>query len=207
MSEPVAQRVQANLASRAVSVSAGIAEEWSRIGLECWRWVGPSLPLIQASNLGRIREWTEDGYEQRALTVAVLGYIQVRVGDRLHYVHRLVLTAWRGIPVEKLDARHFETNDKTNNCLYNLRWGTRKENAADAVRHGTRKASVKVPRICPPVFRSPRLPESQIVAAYAATGNCAEIARSLSLSVKTVWRIRTGEQYAHITGHREQKSA
>jgi hypothetical protein len=52
------------------------------------------------------------------------------------YVHALVLEAFVGPRPPKHDACHAD-GSKDNNSLSNLRWGTRKENMQDAVRHGT----------------------------------------------------------------------
>lgn len=56
---------------------------------------------------------------------------------RKHPVHRLVNTAFNGPkPFPSAVTRHL-SGDPSDNRPENLRWGTTKENAADAVRHGT----------------------------------------------------------------------
>ena len=50
------------------------------------------------------------------------------------YVHRLVLEAFVGPCPEGMECRHLD-DDKLNNNLSNLQWGTRLENMADAVRN------------------------------------------------------------------------
>lgn len=51
-------------------------------------------------------------------------------------VHRLVCEAFYGLPKRAdLEVRHLD-GIRTNNHKANLRWGTRKENVADMVRHG-----------------------------------------------------------------------
>ena len=50
-------------------------------------------------------------------------------------VHRLVLLAFRGAPPPGMECRHLD-GDPGNNQLSNLVWGTRKQNAADTIRHG-----------------------------------------------------------------------
>jgi len=54
---------------------------------------------------------------------------------RSFYIHRLVLTAFRG-PAPGMVCRHLD-GDSLNNRLANLVWGTCKENMADKKRHGT----------------------------------------------------------------------
>jgi len=52
-------------------------------------------------------------------------------------LHEVVLMAFIGPRPEGWECRHLD-GDKANNRLENLQWGTSKENAADAKRHGTR---------------------------------------------------------------------
>lgn len=62
---------------------------------------------------------------------------------RRNQVHRLVLLAFVGPCPEGMECCHNDGNS-TNNKLSNLRWGTRKENAADRVRHGRQIRGEKV---------------------------------------------------------------
>ncbi len=68
------------------------------------------------------------------------GYLAMafRKDGRYHYflVHRLVLETFIGPCPEGMEALHGDGN-RHNNRRSNLRWGTRKENEADKVRHGT----------------------------------------------------------------------
>lgn len=52
------------------------------------------------------------------------------------FVHRLVLEAFVGPCPTGMECCH-EDGDEANNCLGNLKWGTRKDNEADKKRHGT----------------------------------------------------------------------
>ena len=51
-------------------------------------------------------------------------------------VHRLVLETFAGPCPVGMECRHLN-GDKQDNRLCNLKWGTRKENIHDAIRHGT----------------------------------------------------------------------
>ena len=54
--------------------------------------------------------------------------------DRVR-IHRAVLRTFVGEPAVNQETRHLDGNP-ANNSLSNLKWGTRKENAADRRRHG-----------------------------------------------------------------------
>lgn len=58
--------------------------------------------------------------------------------DRLvkRYVHRLVLEIFAGPCPEGMEARHLN-GDRHDNRRVNLQWGTKAENAADKIAHGT----------------------------------------------------------------------
>ena len=55
---------------------------------------------------------------------------------RLVFIHHLVLEAFVGPRPQGMETRHLDGNPE-NNAITNLVWGTRKENVADAVHHGT----------------------------------------------------------------------
>ena len=54
-----------------------------------------------------------------------------------HLIHRLVLKTFIGPCPNGMQSRHFPDDNKANNCLDNLQWGTPKENGADKIVHGT----------------------------------------------------------------------
>lgn len=69
------------------------------------------------------------------------GYYNVRVGVDINKyktfnVHQLVAMAFIGECPDGLEVRHHD-GDKTNNSSSNLSYGTRLENHADKIRHGT----------------------------------------------------------------------
>jgi hypothetical protein len=51
-------------------------------------------------------------------------------------VHRLILEAFVGPAPDGLECRHLD-GDKSNNQISNLCWGTKLENRADRIKHGT----------------------------------------------------------------------
>lgn len=106
---------------------------------EYWRTI-PSFPVYSASNYGRIRN---DGtgrimhvyMNPRGYLVLTLRRNNEQIMQR---VHRLVAEAFLGGPHPDLDVNHID-GDKTNNCIENLEWCTRAENARHAFDNGLRK--------------------------------------------------------------------
>lgn len=68
------------------------------------------------------------------------GYLSARVMSggkiRTYPMHRLVLEAFTGVRPKGMQCLHRDGN-KLNTCLWNLSWGTSKQNARDKVMHGT----------------------------------------------------------------------
>lgn len=101
---------------------------------ECWRPIPNSA--YEVSNLGRVRS------HRTVLKprLAGLGYHQVRlrINGTSHecYIHALVLNAFAGPRPRGMECRHLNGN-KIDNRLYNLTWGTPKQNGQDRIKHGT----------------------------------------------------------------------
>ena len=112
------------------------AEEWGDIP----GYVG----LYQMSRTGIVRRIASGmgTYSGRLLkhTMSGSGYLMVGLSrDRkckLHSVHRLVAMTFLPVPPSgHTTVRHLDDN-KMNNCVGNLAWGTDKMNKADALRNG-----------------------------------------------------------------------
>lgn len=116
------------------------------------------LPVVdwegfyEVSDQGRVRSVPRLITKCDGRTQPVLGRILKLASNRQGYpiislqagsrkstkpVHRLVLTAFVGPKPDGTECCHGD-GDKTNNRLDNLRWDSKKANALDAVRHGTR---------------------------------------------------------------------
>lgn len=103
--------------------------------------LGRVRSLDRLDSLGRLRP----GLELRP-RVDRGGYLLIHAGGkprRTLRVHRLVLLAFVGPPPEGADEALHGDGDPSNNALPNLRWGTRAENAADCLLHGTHHAASK----------------------------------------------------------------
>lgn len=68
------------------------------------------------------------------------GYLYVFLynhnGGKKHYIHLLVLNAFKGKKTSGYESRHLD-GDNQNNCACNLEWGTKQDNANDKRKHGT----------------------------------------------------------------------
>lgn len=63
-------------------------------------------------------------------------YWYVKIDGKNYAINRLVLSAFVREPENGEVGRHWDDN-QGNNHLYNLVWGTHKQNAADAIRNGS----------------------------------------------------------------------
>lgn len=111
----------------------------------------PGHPGYQASDRGRVRSLDRFVKRKNGGKAAIKGRVlKPSVGQNGYpmvaiwfdgkaatkTVHSLVLRAFRGDPKAGQECRHLD-GDRTNAALANLRWGTRSENMADKLLHGT----------------------------------------------------------------------
>ena len=79
-------------------------------------------------------KWTEKKTSVNAGGYKVVGLWMGK--NAIRYVHRLVLETFCGPCPPGQECLHGD-GDRANAAVANLRWGTRKENIEDAMRHGT----------------------------------------------------------------------
>ena len=124
---------------------------------EVWKPIPGWQEYYEASSLGRIRSFDREvntrGGGKRIIRGRVLkpgknaqGYPQVslvvngKVTPKL--VHRLIALTFYGVRPDGFETRHLDDN-KENNCLTNLAYGTKSENMRDKVRNGRHHNSSK----------------------------------------------------------------
>src|SRR5688500_14205993 len=108
-----------------------------------WRdvvgWLG-----YKVSDSGLVESWRcKHGTRRRGRLMSPVmdteGYLRVSLSDGVRRktvkIHTMVLTAFRGPRPPGMQARHLD-DDKRNNLLSNLQWGTHSENVSDAMLHG-----------------------------------------------------------------------
>lgn len=111
---------------------------------EVWKAIPGYEGRYEVSDLGYVRNRTKELAQATMLS----GHLTVHLGRQTHYVHRLVLFAFVGVPpanTQRIEARHLDGNPANNN-LTNLAWGTVAENRADRRRLGE-KAKLSYPEM------------------------------------------------------------
>lgn len=92
-------------------------------------------PRYMVSTMGRVKclDWKRTGKEKICkLSVNCSGYFVVSIDGVAKLVHRLVAEAFIPNPNNKPEVDHVDTNRK-NNCVWNLRWVTSKENSNNCI--------------------------------------------------------------------------
>ncbi len=106
------------------------------------------------------------------------------------YVHRLVLLAFVGEPPPMMQCRHLNGN-ATDNRLCNLAWGTRKQNEADKVSHGTRARGERQ--------GTAKLRDCDILPILESSESASALAARYGVSVGTINGLRCGCRWKHVT--------
>lgn len=124
---------------------------------------------------------------------AVVNLCKNAVRDRKR-VHVLVLTAFVGARPEGMVACHFPDGNPANNRLSNLRWGTRKENGEDMVKHGNSQKGSK--------NKNAKINDDQVreVRNHIAVGlSDLKISRLMGIGRATVYDIRKCRAWSHVS--------
>ncbi len=171
---------------------------------ELWRPIAGAVGY-EVSNLGRVRSWRRKGARADAALATEPKYLKTspgaygypvvciaRNGDKQKpvAVHILVLTAFCGPPGPGRESLH-EDGNRLNAHLANLSWGTRTENKADSIRHGT---SIR-PSIRGEKHMRARLTEAQVIAikdGFAAGTSGEILAETFGVAPQTISAIKNG---------------
>lgn len=188
------------------------------MNIEVWRAVPGYEGRYEVSDLGRVRsldrtvELIRLGKTTTRRRKGVVlspgltpeGYLLVVLhrddGGSTRRVHRLVLEAFVGPAPSGTQALHGD-GDEGNCRLSNLRWGTPKENSADAIRHGTQT------RMPGEKHHQAKLTDGLVrlirrALEYRVPGTV--IARGVGVSPSTVSLIRRGKNWTHVKERWEQ---
>jgi hypothetical protein len=140
-------------------------------GPEEWRDIKGFIGLFQISNYGRVRRTvTKDIIPQSPQTK---GYLRVNVPEMHRLVHNMVLEEFCcPRPDKKMQARHLD-DDKHNNHISNLAWGTQEENYEDRRRNMNRPLTDHQ--------------KSEIERRYNNLERTDRIARNIGITKRRVW--------------------
>jgi len=182
---------------------------------EEWKPV-PGWPAYEMSSQGQLKSyWKRSGNVRKGELKMIIGttgkilkpLIEPRYGHR-HYrladgnggyetlsAARLVLMTFDRLPVPGEQARHYYDPTPSNLNAWNLRWGTRFDNAVDSIRHkgGHHLAKLDAEGV------------QDIRRMLAAGIPQKEIAAEKNISVPTVSQIKTGRIWKHLEPERDEE--
>lgn len=114
--------------------------------------------------------------------------------QRLVSVHRLVAEAFIPNPLNKSQVNHKDLN-KENNSVENLEWVTGSENVVHSFKSGSRKKlDSKGSK-----NNQAKLDEAQVNQILKESKSATEIAEIYRVSKSTIYKIRRGSRWMHVT--------
>ena len=171
--------------------------------IEEWRPVVGYEGLYEVSSLGRVRSldrWVRANSGRRRTGVRYFTpspsgksrkykKVLLRNPDKQHLVHRLVLEAFVGPRPDNCEARHLD-GDPSNNRLDNLAWGTKAENEADKVKHGT--------LLCGTANPASKLTEVDVLYIRASNERQVDLAKIYGVSQAVISAVRLRKIWKHV---------
>lgn len=106
-------------------------------------------------------------------------------------LHRIIAETFLGTCPEGHDIRHLDGN-YFNNCISNLSFGTRKQNMADAIAHGT---TCKGERNARSILTIEQVKQIKQLLGYKTV---TEVANHYSVSVEAIYQIRAGTRWGWV---------
>lgn len=167
---------------------------------EVWKDI-PGFEGYEASDAGRIRSvdrWNHFGPHRRWLRGRILrsrvnqksGYEQIVFYKTTALVHQLIMLAFVGPPPEGMEVCHSD-NDRLNNCLANLQYGTRRFNNQEKDKHGTHLKGVR--------HHQARLTEEDIRSIRDSDEKHAVLAMRYNVSESHIGGIKRGRYWGHLS--------
>lgn len=155
-----------------------------------WRWV-TAHPDYMVSSQGDVRHRRVNAPFLLGDTDSK-GYRRVGIAGKHYRVARLVCEAFHGdAPFDGAQVAHLDGN-KANNSAENLGWVSQAENEAHKAVHGT-LAHGERSHLC-------RIPDETALAILTDSRAAKEVAAAHSVSVWTVYDIRSGKRRARLPG-------
>lgn len=123
-------------------------------------------------------------------------------GRCTRFVHRLVLEAFVGPRPEGMECRHFPDRDPANNCLENLQWGTRQQNSADSITHGTTNRGQRNPcaKLTDEMIKAIRRRHVPCERGYQkpTVGSITWLAKTYGVTRAVIRKIVNGQAWKHV---------
>jgi len=113
-----------------------------------------------------------------------------------HLVHRLVMLSFVGAQPELCEVAHWN-GDKADNRLANLRWATRKENAADSARLGQKALGEQKGNAKLSADKVKAIRERYKRSSYGVS-NCGELAAEYGVTPSLIIQVVARRIWAHI---------
>ena len=176
---------------------------------EEWKSIKGYEGLYEVSTYGRVRSIDrivtyENGrkhfHKNKVLTTDKdkrLGYIRVTLSKngktKKFPIHCLVLETFGNPRQTYQECRHFPDPNPNNNHISNLKWGTRKENEADKIIHGTyNHIGEKNP--------AAKLTNKEALLISKDQRPSRKLAKIYNVSKSTILRIKSQQAWRHIYG-------
>ena len=164
---------------------------------EVWREIVGYEVLYQVSNYGRVKSFQNKFPKIMRADEQSKGYMQIRLhknGKAKNFgVHVLVAQAFCPNLENKPEVDH-RNGDKTNNCVWNLNWATRKENADRAYLLGL----IKVKRGTQCHYAKLKVEDVIYIRENADNLTQKELAKKFNVSRETIKRVITGVTYKDV---------
>ena len=176
--------------------------------IEKWRHVLGTDGSLRVSDLGRaqrVRKLSKMGHPGRIgvmFTPPPSGRVWVQ-GRGSKDIAVLILEAFVGPKPNGMECCHFD-DDRTNNKLSNLRWGTPKSNSEDRVRNGRARGGTEGGVLYGEQNGSAKLTKELVVSARKLHTespqhySCTALAKQMNVTPQTMHRALTGKTWGHV---------
>lgn len=105
-------------------------------------------------------------------------------------IHTIVLQSFKNKPANAEVCRHLDGNP-LNNCIWNLEWGSYKDNYEDSRKHGKNQQGERSSRS--------KLTQKQVKKILESKQNSFELSKKYKVASSTIRAIKTGQNWKSVT--------
>ncbi len=174
---------------------------------EIWRNVDRFEDAYAVSNLGRVKSKGRIVMRRNGVHCSVAekilkqseyhGYWRIFLRSpgirETVFSHRLVAAAFIGKHPDGMDVCHGD-GDRKNNCVTNLRYGTRSDNVRDSILHKTHRSH----GLKGEEMQHAKLTEEKVREIKASNDSSCALARKFGVSRAAIRNIRSGRSWKHV---------